>query len=65
MKIYFICPPQDENFWGFEKAIKWQGKKASFMPLGMITIAAIAENLGHEVRVTDARFQKIDYETRT
>lgn len=63
MKIYLICPNQDESFWGFEKAIAWQGFKVNFMPLGIITVAAVAEKMGHSVKVTDARFQKIEYET--
>ena len=63
MKIYMISPTQEMSFWGFEKAVAWQGYQINFMPLGIITVAAIAETMGHEVIVRDARFQDIDYDT--
>ena len=41
MKILFVYPEYPDTFWGFRHALKFVGKKASFPPLGLLTVAAM------------------------
>jgi radical SAM superfamily enzyme YgiQ (UPF0313 family) len=63
MKIYMVNPSQGKTFLGLEEAVKWVGCETAWMPLGIVTVAAIAENAGHEVTIVDAAFQEVDFGT--
>ena len=41
MKILFINPEIPETFWSYKHAIKFISKRASFPPLGLLTVAAM------------------------
>jgi len=41
MKILLVYPDYAETFWSFKKVLKILGKKASFPPLGLLTIGAM------------------------
>src|SRR4030067_2023921 len=41
MKILFVYPKYPDTFWGFKHALKFISKKASFPPLGLLTVAAM------------------------
>ena len=41
MKILFVNPTFPETFWSFKHALKFISKKASFPPLGLLTVAAM------------------------
>lgn len=41
MRVLLLYPLFPQSFWSFDKAIELIGRKASFPPLGMITVAAI------------------------
>jgi radical SAM superfamily enzyme YgiQ (UPF0313 family) len=41
MNILLVYPEYPDTFWGFKHALKFVSKKASFPPLGLITIAAL------------------------
>ncbi|MDD5037800.1 MAG: B12-binding domain-containing radical SAM protein [Dehalococcoidales bacterium] len=41
MKILFVYPQYPDTFWSFRYALKFISKKASFPPLGLLTIAAM------------------------
>lgn len=41
MKILLVYPSYPETFWGFRHALKFIGRKASFPPLGLLTVAAM------------------------
>jgi radical SAM superfamily enzyme YgiQ (UPF0313 family) len=41
MKILLVYPEFPDTFWGFRHALKFISKKASFPPLGLLTIAAM------------------------
>jgi radical SAM superfamily enzyme YgiQ (UPF0313 family) len=41
MKILFVYPEYPVTFWGFQYALKFISKKASFPPLGLLTVAAM------------------------
>ncbi|AFM41786.1 Fe-S oxidoreductase [Desulfosporosinus acidiphilus SJ4] len=41
MKILFVYPQYPVTYWGFQYALKFVSKKASFPPLGLATVAAM------------------------
>ncbi|MBI4303383.1 MAG: B12-binding domain-containing radical SAM protein [Chloroflexi bacterium] len=41
MKILFVYPQYPDTFWSFKHALKFVSKKASFPPLGLLTVAAM------------------------
>jgi radical SAM superfamily enzyme YgiQ (UPF0313 family) len=41
LKILFVYPRYPDTFWSFRHALKFVSKKASFPPLGLLTIAAM------------------------
>ena len=41
MKILFVYPQYPDTFWSFKHALKFVSKKASFPPLGALTVAAM------------------------
>jgi radical SAM superfamily enzyme YgiQ (UPF0313 family) len=41
MKILFVYPRYPDTFWSFRHALKFISKKASFPPLGLLTVAAM------------------------
>ncbi len=41
MKILLIYPKYPDTFWSFKYALKFVSKKASFPPLGLLTVAAM------------------------
>jgi len=41
MKILMVYPKYPDTFWSFKHALKFVSKKASFPPLGLLTVASI------------------------
>ena len=41
MKILFVYPHYPDSFWSFRHAMKFIGRRASFPPLGLLTVAAM------------------------
>ena len=41
MKILLVYPQYPDTFWSFRHALKMVSKKASFPPLGLLTVAAM------------------------
>jgi radical SAM superfamily enzyme YgiQ (UPF0313 family) len=41
MKILLVYPPYPDTFWSFRYALKFIDRKASFPPLGLLTVAAM------------------------
>ncbi len=41
MKILFVYPQYPDTFWSFRYALKFISKKASFPPLGLLTVASM------------------------
>ena len=41
LKILLVYPRYPETFWSFSHALKFISKKASFPPLGLLTVAAM------------------------
>ena len=44
MKILLVYPEYQETFWSFKYALKFISRKASFPPLGLLTVAAMLPN---------------------
>jgi len=60
MKILFISPTWTDDFGVFSKLAK---KRNSQPPLGILYLAAVAERLGHTVKVIDADVENYAFET--
>ncbi len=41
MNILLVYPHYPDTFWSFRHALKFIGRKASFPPLGLLTVAAM------------------------
>ena len=41
MNILLVFPKYPDTFWSFKHALKFVSKKASFPPLGLLTVAAM------------------------
>jgi len=41
MKILLVFPKYPDTFWSFKHALKLISKKASFPPLGLLTVASM------------------------
>ena len=41
MNILMVYPMYPDTFWSFKHALKFVSKKASFPPLGLLTVAAM------------------------
>jgi radical SAM superfamily enzyme YgiQ (UPF0313 family) len=52
MKILLVYPRYPDTFWSFRHALKFIGRKASFPPLGLLTVAAMLPS-GWEKRLVD------------
>ena len=58
MKILMIYPEYPNTFWSFKYAMKFVQKKASFPPLGLLTVASLLPK-EHELRLVDMNVRKL------
>lgn len=58
MKALLVYPEYPETFWSFKYALKFISKKASYPPLGLITIAAMLPD-NWEKRLVDMNVRKL------
>lgn len=58
MKILMVYPKHPDTFWSFKFALKFINKKASFPPLGLLTIASFLPN-DWEIRLVDLNIEKL------
>ncbi len=68
MKILMVYPRYPDTFWSFRYALKFLSKKASFPPLGLLTVAAMLPGEWEKklvdmniVNVTDEDIEWADY----
>jgi radical SAM superfamily enzyme YgiQ (UPF0313 family) len=68
MKILLVYPQYPDTFWSFKHALKFVSKKASFPPLGLLTVAAmLPENWDKKLvnmnidRLSDSDINWADY----
>jgi len=58
MKILLVYPHYPDTFWSFRHALKFIGRKASFPPLGLLTVAAMLPQ-GWAKRLVDMNIQAL------
>ena len=58
MKILMISPLSPDSFWSFKYAIKFLKKKATFPPLGLLTVGALLPN-SWEKKLVDMNTTKL------
>lgn len=58
MKILLVYPEYPVTYWGFQYALKFISKKASFPPLGLLTIAAMLPD-SYEKKLIDMNVAKL------
>lgn len=61
MKILLVYPRYPDTFWSFRHALKFLSKKASFPPLGLLTVAAMLPT-EWEKKVADLNVNGLDDE---
>ena len=59
MKILMLYPDYENTFWGFKKVLRILGKKASFPPLGLLTIGAMLPS-HWERKLVDMNTEKLE-----
>lgn len=57
MRVLLVSPETPDTFWSFKHALRFISKKASFPPLGLLTVAAMLPN--------DWELKLVDLNTRT
>lgn len=61
MKILLVYPSFSDTFWSFKHALKFIRKKASFPPLGLLTVAAMLPG-AWEKRLVDLNIERLTTE---
>ncbi len=64
MKVLLVYPQYPDTFWSFRHALKFIAKKASFPPLGLLTVAAMLPG-GWEKRLVDLNVSPLNDEDIT
>ncbi|MGE5430385.1 MAG: B12-binding domain-containing radical SAM protein [Syntrophomonadaceae bacterium] len=59
MRILLVYPQYPETFWSFKYALKFVRKKASFPPLGLLTIASMLPR-EWELKLTDMNIEPLE-----
>ncbi|MFO8050702.1 MAG: DUF4070 domain-containing protein [Thermoplasmatota archaeon] len=58
MRILMVYPSYPDTFWSFKYAMKFIHRKASFPPLGLLTVASIMPDK-YELRLVDMNIKKL------
>ena len=58
MNILLVYPKYPDTFWSFKHALKFVSKKASFPPLGLLTVAALLPKEWHK-KIIDMNANKL------
>lgn len=59
MRILLVSPRTPETFWSFSHVLRFVAKKASFPPLGLLTIAAMLPG-DWKLRLVDLNVERLD-----
>jgi len=60
-KILLVYPRFPETFWGFQRALKMLGKRATHPPLGLLTVAGLLPD-HHQLRLLDLNVEEATQE---
>lgn len=58
MKVLLVYPEFPETYWSFRHALKFEGKRSAFPPLGLLTIASMLPE-SWECRLVDMNIEKL------
>lgn len=58
MKILLVYPTTPETFWSFKHVLRFVSKRASFPPLGLLTVAALLP-ADWELRLVDENVNRL------
>lgn len=58
MKVLLVYPEFPETYWSFRHALKFEGKRAPFPPLGLLTVSAMLPE-GWERRLVDLNVRRL------
>jgi radical SAM superfamily enzyme YgiQ (UPF0313 family) len=58
MNILFVYPENPDTYWSFKHALKFISKKASQIPLGLITVASLLPDSWHK-KLTDMKVTRL------
>ena len=59
MKVLLVYPVFPDTYWSFGHALKFEGKRAAFPPLGLMTVSAMLPK-AWERRLVDMNVEKLD-----
>src|SRR3954453_6924645 len=58
MKVLLVYPEFPDTYWGFRHALKFEGKRSPFPPLGLLTVSAMLPD-AWERRLVDMNVRKL------
>jgi hypothetical protein len=58
MKILLVSPQTPDTFWSFKNVLRFVAKRASFPPLGLLTVAAMLPR-DWELRLVDMNVRRL------
>ncbi|HEV7893386.1 MAG TPA: hypothetical protein VGP08_22405, partial [Pyrinomonadaceae bacterium] len=58
MKVLLVYPEFPDTYWGFRHALKFEGKRSPFPPLGLLTVSAMLPD-SWERRLVDLNVRKL------
>ncbi len=58
MNVLLIYPHWPETYWSFRHALKFQGKRAAYPPLGLLTVASMLPDHWHR-RLVDSSVRRL------
>jgi radical SAM superfamily enzyme YgiQ (UPF0313 family) len=58
MKVLFVYPEFPDTYWSFRHALKFEGKRSAFPPLGLLTVSAMLPE-AWERRLVDMNVQRL------
>ena len=59
MKVLLVYPEFPDTYWSFRHALKFEGKRSAFPPLGLLTVSAMLPE-GWERRLVDMNVRRLE-----
>ena len=58
MKVLLVYPEFPDTYWSFRHALRFEGKRSAFPPLGLLTVSAMLPE-GWERRLVDMNVRRL------